>query len=115
MTRRVTTHDIARQAGVSRTTVSHVWNNHPGIILSPKTRKRVLATARKLGYVPNSAARMLVTGRSRTIGMILSPPDLISVDAFVPMLIFDLNEACHTQGYRLLMATIQDPADLDAY
>jgi LacI family transcriptional regulator len=47
--------------------------------------------------------------------MILSPPDLISVDAFVPMLIFGLNEACHTQGYRLLMETIQDPADVDAY
>jgi DNA-binding LacI/PurR family transcriptional regulator len=115
MTRRVTTHDIARQAGVSRTTVSHVLNNHPGIILSPKTRKRVLATARKLGYVPNSAAQMLVTGRSRTIGLILSRPDLISVDAFVPIMIFGLNEVCRTRGYRLLMEAIQDHADVDAY
>jgi DNA-binding LacI/PurR family transcriptional regulator len=63
MAQRVTTD----KAGVSRTTVSHVLNNHPGIVLSLKTRKRVLATARKLGYVPNSAARMLVTRRSRTI------------------------------------------------
>ena len=115
MAQRVTTNDIAREAGVSRTTVSHVLNNHPRIVLSPKTRQRVLATARRLGYVPNSAARMLVTGRSRTIGLILSPPDLISVDAFVPMVIFGLNEACHTQGYRLLMETIQDPANVDAY
>jgi LacI family transcriptional regulator len=115
MTQRVTTNDIAREAGVSRTTVSHVLNNHPGIVLSPKTRKRVLATARKLGYVPNSAAQMLVTGRSRTIGLILSPPNLISVDAFVPIMMFGLNEACHTQGYRLLMEAIQDPADVDAY
>jgi LacI family transcriptional regulator len=115
MTLRVTTNDIAREAGVSRTTVSHVLNNHPGIVLSLKTRKRVLATARKLGYVPNSAAQMLVTGRSRTIGLILSPPDLIFVDAFAPMVIFGLNEACHAQGFRLLMETIQDPADVDAY
>jgi DNA-binding LacI/PurR family transcriptional regulator len=115
MAQHVTTNDIAREAGVSRTTVSHVLNNHPRIVLSPKTRQRVLATARRLGYVPNSAARMLVTGRSRTIGLILSPPDLISVDAFVPMVIFGLNEACHTQGYRLLMETIQDPANVDAY
>lgn len=115
MTQRVTTNDIALEAGVSRTTVSHVLNNHPGIGLSAKTRKRVLATARKLGYVPNSVARMLVTGRSRTIGLILSPPNLISVDAFVPIMIFGLNEACHTQGYRLLMEAIQDPADVDAY
>lgn len=113
--RRVTTHDIAREAGVSRTTVSHVLNNHPGIILSPKTRQHVLATARKLGYVPNSAAQMLVTGRSQTIGLILSRPDLISVDAFVPMLICGLNEACRTRGYRLLMETIEDSAGIDAY
>ena len=113
--RRVTTHDIAREAGVSRTTVSHVLNNHPGIILSAKTRKRVLATARKLGYVPNSAAQMLVTGRSQTIGLILSRPDLISVDAFVPMMICGLNEACRTRGYRLLMETIDDSAEVDAY
>jgi DNA-binding LacI/PurR family transcriptional regulator len=115
MMRRVTTQDIAREAGVSRTTVSHVLNNHPGIILTPKTRQRVLATARKLGYVPNSAAQMLVTGRSRTIGLILSRPDLISVDAFVPMLIGGLNEACRTRRYRLLLETIEDPADVDAY
>jgi DNA-binding LacI/PurR family transcriptional regulator len=115
MTRRVTTHDIAREAGVSRATVSHALNKHPGIILSPKTRKRVLATARRLGYVPNSAAQMLVTGRSRTIGLILSSPDLISVDAFVPIMMFGLNEVCRTRGYRLLMEALQDPSDVDGY
>lgn len=113
--RRITTHDIAREAGVSRTTVSHVLNNHPGIILSTKTRKRVLATARRLGYVPNSAAQMLVTGRSQTIGLILSRPDLISVDAFVPMMLCGLNEACWARGYRLLMETIGSSADFNAY
>src|SRR6202047_4306352 len=111
MTQRVTTNDIAREAGVSRTTVSHVLNNHPGIVLSPKTRKRVLATARKLGYVPNSAAQMLVTGRSRTVGLILSRPDLISVDAFVPSMIYGLNEVFRGRGYRLLMDSIYDPSD----
>jgi LacI family transcriptional regulator len=115
MMRRVTTHDIAQEAAVSRTTVSHVLNNHPGIILSPKTRERVLAAARKLGYVPNSAAQMLVTGRSRTIGLILSRPDLVSVDVFVPMMMVGINETCRAGGYRLLMEAIQDPADVDAY
>jgi DNA-binding LacI/PurR family transcriptional regulator len=115
MTRRVTTHDIAREAGVSRATVSHILNNHPGVSLSLKTRERVLETARKLGYVPNSAAQMLVTGRSRTIGLILSRPDLISVDAFVPTTIFGLNEACRTRGYRLLMEVIPDPSDVNSY
>src|ERR1700757_169072 len=98
MMRRVTTHDIAREAGVSRTTVSHVLNNHPGIALRPETRERVLTTARELGYVPNSAAQMLVTGRSNTVGLILSRPDLISVDAFVPAMLYGLNEVCRAQG-----------------
>jgi DNA-binding LacI/PurR family transcriptional regulator len=113
--RRVTTHDIAREAGVSRTTVSHVLNKHPKVILSSITRKRVLAAARKLGYVANSAARMLVTGRSQTIGLVLSRPDLVSVDAFVPVMISGINEACRTGGYRLLMEAINDRDEEDAY
>ena len=115
MKRRVTTHDIAREAGVSRTTVSHVLNNHPGIALRPETRERVLTTARELGYVPNSAAQMLVTGRSNTVGLILSRPDLISVDAFVPAMLYGLNETCRLRGYRLLMDSIHDPSDADSY
>ena len=115
MKRRVTTHDIAREAGVSRTTVSHVLNKQPDVALNPKTRERVLATARKLGYVPNSAAQMLVTGRSRTVGLVLSRPDLISVDAFVPSMIYGLNEVCRVRGYRLLMDSIHDPSDPDSY
>jgi LacI family transcriptional regulator len=58
---------------------------------------------------------MLVTGRSQTIGLILSRPDLISVDAFVPMMLSGLNEACWTRGYRLLMETIGGSADFNAY
>lgn len=115
MKRRVTTHDIAREAGVSRTTVSHVLNKQPGVALHPKTRERVLATARKLGYVPNSAAQMLVTGRSRTVGLVLSRPDLISVDAFVPSMIYGLNEVFRARGYRLLMDSIHNPSDPDSY
>ena len=115
MKRRVTTHDIAREAGVSRATVSHVLNNQPGVSLNVKTRERVLATARKLGYVPNSVAQMLVTGRSRTVGLILSRPDLIAVDAFVPAMIYGLNEICRKHGYRLLMESIHDTSGDDSY
>ena len=115
MTRRVTTHDIAREAGVSRTTVSHVLNNQPGINLSPKTKERVLAIARKLGYVPNSAAQMLVTGRSRCIGLVFSRADLLAVDAFVAIMIYGLNEVCRERGYRLVMEAIQESPGDDAY
>ena len=115
MTRRVTTFDIAREAGVSRTTVSHVLNDQPGINLSPKTKDRVLATARKLGYVPNSAAQMLVTGRSRCIGLVFPRADLLAVDAFIPIMIYGLNEVCRERGYRLVMEAIKEPPGDDAY
>ncbi|MBV9488468.1 MAG: LacI family DNA-binding transcriptional regulator, partial [Verrucomicrobia bacterium] len=115
MTRRVTSHDIAREAGVARSTVSLVLTNNPRINIPEPTRKRILATARRLGYVPNSAAQMLVSGRSRTIGLILSPPDLMAMDAFVPRLVFGINEACRTRGYRLLMEAVENPSNPDAY
>jgi DNA-binding LacI/PurR family transcriptional regulator len=115
MTRLVTTHDIARKAGVSRTTVSYVLSARPGISVGLKTRKRVLAIARKLGYVPNSAAEMLVTGRSRTIGLVLSRPELISQDAFIPIMTYGFNEVCRERGYRLLMEAVHDPPGADDY
>ena len=115
MARLITTHDIAREAGVSRTTVSYVLSDRPGISVSPKTRKRVLATARRLRYVPNSAAEMLVTGRSRSIGLVLSRPELISEDGFIPIMAYGLNEVCKERGYRLLMEAVHDPPGVDDY
>jgi len=112
---RVTSHDIAREAGVARSTVSLVLTKNPKIQIPEATRKRILAAAQKLGYVPNSAAQMLVSGRSRTVGLILSRPDLMAIDAFVPRMVFGINEGCRARGYRLLMETVEDPSDGDAY
>jgi DNA-binding LacI/PurR family transcriptional regulator len=74
-----------------------------------------LATARKLGYVPNSAAEMLVTGRSRNIGLVLSRPELISQDGFIPIMTYGFNEVCRERGYRLLMEAVHDPPGADDY
>jgi DNA-binding LacI/PurR family transcriptional regulator len=115
VTRLITTHDIAREAGVSRTTVSYVLSDRPGISVSPKTRKRVLATARRLRYVPNSAAEMLVTGRSRSIGLVLSRPELIAQDGFIPVMTYGFNEVCRERGYRVLMEAVHDPPGADDY
>ena len=107
MAQRVTTFDVARRAGVSRTTVSHVLNKHPRVSLSQETRERVLRAAHDLGYVPNSAAQMLVTGRSHIIGFILSLPDILA-GAFVPPVILGLDEVCQARNYRLLIEIIRD-------
>jgi DNA-binding LacI/PurR family transcriptional regulator len=66
---RVTVIDIAKEAGVSRTTVSNVFNNRAKY--SDETRDAVLAAAKKLGYKPNLAAKSLITNKSHLVGMIL--------------------------------------------
>ena len=87
----MTSSDIAKAAGVSRTTVSFVLNAKKATGISEKTRARVLDTAASLGYVPNSAARMLVSGRSRTLGLILAHGDLMTFDSYAPPLMFGIN------------------------
>src|SRR5213596_2944492 len=60
--------DVARLAGVSQQTVSRVLNDSPHVRAT--TRTRVLEAVRKLEYRPNRMARALVTGRSRTLGVV---------------------------------------------
>lgn len=72
--RRITSHDVARAAGVSRTTVSFVLNNRPGQVIPEETRRRVLDAARRLDYRPHASARALAAGRSDVV--LLSIPDL---------------------------------------
>lgn len=67
---RVTVIDVAKRAGVSKSTVSLVLNDSERV--NPATADRVRAAMRDLNYVPSRAARMLQSGRSRQIGVIVS-------------------------------------------
>ncbi|MBO3752032.1 LacI family DNA-binding transcriptional regulator [Streptosporangiaceae bacterium NEAU-GS5] len=60
--------DVADLAGVSAMTVSRVLNSPEKV--RPETRDRVLQAVRALGYRPNSAARVLVTGKSGVLGVV---------------------------------------------
>lgn len=62
--RRVTSGDVAQEAGVSRATVSYVLNDTPHQKIAEATRRRVWDAATRLGYAPSAAARTLRTGRS---------------------------------------------------
>jgi len=62
--RRTTSADVAREAGLSRATVSYVLNDTPGQKIPDATRQRVLEAAARLGYAPSAAARALRSGRS---------------------------------------------------
>lgn len=70
--KKVTLKDIANELGVTVGTVSHVLNGIDDI--SAETRERVLATAKRLGYVPNNAAASLRSGKTNTIAVIV--PDI---------------------------------------
>jgi DNA-binding LacI/PurR family transcriptional regulator len=65
----ITVNDVARAAGVSRTTVSNVYNDRAKC--SEETRLAVLDAAKRLGYQPNLAAKSLITNKSNLIGLIL--------------------------------------------
>jgi LacI family transcriptional regulator len=75
----------------------------------------VLKAAHALGYVPNSAARSLVSGRSRTLGLVLARGDLMSFDAFAPFLMFGISRVCNSHGYKLLIEAVEPGSKRDAY
>jgi DNA-binding LacI/PurR family transcriptional regulator len=66
----VTIKDVARESGVNVSTVSRALNGEYGV--HAETREMVAAVARRLGYRPNRVARGLVTGRSHTLGLVVS-------------------------------------------
>jgi len=66
----VTIKDVARESGVNISTVSRALNNRYGV--DPQTREHVAAVAARLNYRPNRVARGLVTGRSHSLGLIVS-------------------------------------------
>lgn len=68
---RVTSNDVARLAGVSRTTVSLVLNEVENARISEATKKKVREAAEQLNYRPNALAQSLKTNRSKVIGLII--------------------------------------------
>ncbi|MGI5282675.1 GH1 family beta-glucosidase [Nonomuraea polychroma] len=70
--KRPTLETVAARAGVSRATVSRVVNGEASV--SPEVREAVLRVVKEIGYVPNAAARSLVTRRTNSIALVLSVP-----------------------------------------
>ncbi len=101
--RRPTSRDVARLAGVSRTTVSFVLNNVSGVRISPETRQRVLTAARKLNYYRDAGGRRLASGQTHVLGLVLSQrPDRVAADAFLPQVMHGLHQAAQQHGFHIL-------------
>ncbi|WP_222267774.1 LacI family DNA-binding transcriptional regulator [Modestobacter marinus] len=87
--------DVAARAGVSLQTVSRVVNHHPNVAAA--TRERVLRAIAELGYRPNTAARALVTGSSRAIGLVAT-----HINQYGPaQTLLGLEQAARSAGYSL--------------
>jgi len=93
---------VAAYAGVSRATVSRVINHSPKV--SPEVREAVEAAIDELGYVPNRAARTLVTRRTDSLAMIIPEPDaFFFADPYLTTMVTEVNRALDTTELQLVL------------
>jgi DNA-binding LacI/PurR family transcriptional regulator len=91
--------DVAKLAGVSQQTVSRVINGSAGV--HPRTRERVSAAVKLLDYQPNTTARALATGRSRTLGVVR-----VDTALYAPAsTLYGIERAAHAAGYAVSVAS----------
>jgi DNA-binding LacI/PurR family transcriptional regulator len=101
---RPTLADVAARAGVSKSLVSLVMRDEPGA--GPDTRRRVLEAADRLGYHPDSRARLLRSGRSRLLGVVFGIQHAFHVD-----LVTALYTAARDRGYELALSAVTPDRD----
>ncbi len=90
--------DIAKECGVSVSTVSKAMNGQPDI--SPQTREAICAKAAELGYQPNAAARALRTNRSYSLGVLFEDPQQSGLaHPFFCMIFESFRAAAESAGY----------------
>lgn len=93
----VTSRDVAREVGVSQSTVSRALRGDPRV--ATDTQAKVLEMARRMHYLPNTAARSLITRRANTVGVVVA--DI--TNPFYPELIDVLHDELHLSGYRTVL------------
>ena len=106
--RNLTLEQIGQRAGVSRSTVSRVLNDHPDV--RPEVRARVEAVIAETGYHPNQAARALVSSRSGLIGLVmLTGVDELFGDPYYSALVQGIQQGCVEQGLIFSIFPVHGP------
>lgn len=96
--------DVAKRAGVSTATVSRTINGAPTV--KPHLARRVWKAIEELGFYPDTQARGLVSGRSRTFGLIISE----ITNPFFPEIVQGFEDLAVQHNYEMLMSsTLHDP------
>ena len=93
--------DVARLAGVSTSTVSHVINNNR--FVSGQVREKVEQAIRELNYAPSALARSLKINQTRTIGMLLTA----SSNPFYSEVVRGVENSCYERGYSLILCNTE--------
>ncbi|WP_254446285.1 ribose operon transcriptional repressor RbsR [Pantoea sp. CCBC3-3-1] len=93
--------DVARLAGVSTSTVSHVINNNR--FVSEAVREKVTTAIGNLNYAPSALARSLKLKQTRTIGMLLTA----SSNPFYSEVVRGVERSCYERGYSLVLCNTE--------
>ncbi len=104
----VTIKDIARELGISPSTVSRALKDHPDI--SPETKKAVNELAEKLNYQPNIVALSLRQSKTNTIGVII--PEIVHF--FFSTVISGIESVAYEAGYNVILAQSNESAQREA-
>lgn len=104
----ITIADVAQEAGVSIATVSRYINGRHGA-MSAGTRERLREVIERLGYVPNSAAQALKTGKAGLIGVVLANID----HPYWSTVLAGVDEACRSLGYNMVVSSASDQAEVE--
>jgi LacI family transcriptional regulator len=103
----ITQSDIAKKLNVSRVTVSKALRDHPDI--SVKMKKRVIAIAKKMGYVPNLIALQLNSRRTFTIGIVI--PDL--ENSFFAYITDTMIDYATEHNYRVILTVSRERGSIE--
>ena len=110
--KRATVHDVAVEAGVSRGTVSRFVNGERYV--SASAREAIEAAIRKVGYVPNTAARNLVMQRSQAVGFIVHEPHSLFVeDPNIGEILLGANTALSEADHQMVVLIVDSERDTD--
>lgn len=110
---RVTIKDLARQLGLSITTISRALNGYSDV--GEATRQRVVEAAKKTGYRPNRSARRLVMKRAHSFGWVRPDNDGLFADPHFVEVFAGTLRAAREHNYDLLFASESDHSPTDAY
>ncbi len=99
--------DVAKKAGVSRTTVSFVLNNTPGKHITEKTRQRVLKEASDLNYIPSEEAQNLAKIRHHSIGLFIFHSHSMFSDAYITRVIEGLTPVLNKNRFQLVLQPLK--------